>query len=94
VQGFHLLRLVRPLRPRGQGMDWWPAVFAPAFLLLTVWRTLTACGWATTRHDWPSQIGAGADLRLGGVTRYGCDPFVLSARGSFCRISLRTPYLW
>lgn len=32
---------------------------------------------------------AGADLRLGGVTRYGCDPFVLSARGSFCRISLR-----
>ncbi|MNT49736.1 hypothetical protein D3C72_1866080 [compost metagenome] len=32
---------------------------------------------------------AGADLRLGGVTRYGCDPFFLSARGSFCRISLR-----
>ncbi|MNU65407.1 hypothetical protein D3C71_546990 [compost metagenome] len=32
---------------------------------------------------------AGADFRLGGVTRYGCDPFFLSARGSFCRISLR-----
>lgn len=31
----------------------------------------------------------GAELRLGGVTRHGCDPFVLSARGSFYRISLR-----
>ena len=31
----------------------------PGFPSTTVWRTLTACGWATTRHDWPSRVLAG-----------------------------------
>lgn len=54
MQGFHLLRLVRPLLP-GHGYWLMAAVFAPAPFLCGLARLSHACGQAKARHDLPSR---------------------------------------